>query len=193
MRPPGFGLGFGGKDLRMSPMPAASHRLAFRFYAACWIAAQLLSCAGGSDEDVIRRMMRRIQTLVEKRDAAGLMTLVSEDYEDFEGRNKDATRALIDDHFAEKRGIVVHLLDTEIGTGPDEGEAVVETDVVLSSGAGLLLRKAVRFAGEFYRFEIKLRKTRDGWRVASARWNLSSRNELSAESLRLLQELFPGL
>jgi hypothetical protein len=172
---------------------ASGRRLAFRFFAVCWIAAQLLSCAGGSDEDEIRRMMHRIQTLVEKRDAAGLLALVTDDYEDFEGRNKDATRALVEDHFAERRGIVVHLLDTEIAPGPAEGEATAETDVVLSSGAGFLLRKAVRFAGEFYRFELNLRKTPDGWRVESARWSLSSRNELSAESLRLLQEVFPGL
>ncbi|MHB8094766.1 MAG: nuclear transport factor 2 family protein [Candidatus Aminicenantales bacterium] len=138
-------------------------------------------------------MMRQIRNLVEKRDAAGLLALVTDDYEDFEGRDKDATRALVEEHFAERRGIVVHLLDTEIAPGPVEGKATMETDVVLSSGAGFLLRKAVRFAGEFYRFELNLRKTPDGWRVGSARWSLSSRNELSAESVRLLQELFPGL
>jgi len=138
-------------------------------------------------------MMRRIQALVEKREAAGLMELVDDGYEDFEGRDKDATRALVEDHFAGRRGIVIHLLDAEITPGPVEGEATVETDVVLSSGAGLLLRKAVRFAGEYYRFELKLRKTPEGWRVGSARWSLSSGNELSGESARLLQELFPGL
>jgi len=178
---------------RTSRGPAAGSGFISRLCIIGGIAAGLFSCAAGSDDNGILRMMRRIQTLVEKRDTAGISALISDDYRDFEGRDREATRTLIEGHFKEKRGIVVHLLGTEIAPGPVEGEAVVGTDVVLSSGAGFLLRKAVRFAGELFRFELRLRKTREGWRVVSARWNSSSRNDLSAESSRMLQELFPDL
>ncbi len=136
--------------------------------------------------------MDRIGTLAQKRDLPGLLSLLTDDYADFEGRDRAGTEALVADHFRRRFGIVVHLLHTEIAEVRADGTATVRTDVVLSSGGAEVLRKIVRFAGEFYRFELELRKTPEGWRVVRAEWAASSPDILFPESLPVLRELFPG-
>ncbi len=138
------------------------------------------------------KIMNRVGTLAEKKDLAGLLALLTEDYEDFEGRDRAATEALVADHFKRRYGIVVHLLHTKIGDILPEGKATVETDVVLSSGGAEILRKIIRFAGEFYRFKLDLRKTPEGWKFSRAEWEPSALNDLFPESLPVLRELFPG-
>ncbi len=136
--------------------------------------------------------MDRVGKLAEKRDLPGLLSLLTDDYADFEGRDRAGTEALVADHFRRRFGIVVHLLHTEIAEVRADGTATVRTDVVLSSGGAEVLRKIVRFAGEFYRFELELRRTPDGWRVARAEWAASSPDILFPESLPVFRELFPG-
>ena len=137
----------------------------------------LACCSAGSEEARIAKLMDRVGSLAENRDLPGLLALLTEDYADFEGRDRAATEALVADHFRRRHGIVVHLLHTEIGEVRPDGTATVEADVVLSSGAAEILRKIVRFAGEFYRFELELRKTPEGWRVAGRNGRPSSPDE----------------
>ena len=149
-------------------------------------------CSIESDEAAIQKLMGRVGSLAEKKDLPGLLVLLTDDYADFEGRDRAATEALVAEHFRRRFGIVVHLLHTEIGDVRPEGTATVETDVVLSSGGAEVLRKIVPFAGEFYKFKFDLRKTPDGWRVGQAEWAPSALNDLFPESLPVLREFFPG-
>lgn len=160
--------------------------------AAAALLAIFVCCSPGSEEARIASLMGRIGELAEKRDLSGLLSLLTDDYADFEGRGRAATEALVADHFRRRYGIVVHILHAEIGEVRTDGTAAVRADVVLSSGAAEILRKIVRFAGELYRFELELRKTPDGWRVARAEWAPSSPRILFPESLPVLRELFPG-
>ncbi len=130
----------------------------------------LASCARESEEARILKFMNRVGKLVEKKDLSGLLTVLTDDYADFEGRDKKATEALIGDYFRRRFGIVMHLLHTKVGDITAEGEASLKTDVVLSSGGAEVLRKIVRFAGDFYRFKLDLRKTPEGWRISRAEW-----------------------
>ncbi len=152
----------------------------------------LACCSSGSEEARIARLMDRIGSLAEKRDLPGLLSHLTDDYADFEGRDRAATEALVAEHYRRRFGIVVHLLHTEIGDIRPGGTVVVEADVVLSSGGAELLRKIVPFAGEFYRFRLDLRRAGDDWRVAGAEWALSSANGLFPESRPVLRDLFPG-
>ncbi len=152
----------------------------------------LACCSSGSEEARIMKLMDRVGSLAEKKDLSGLLALLTDDYADFEGRDRAATEALVAEHFRRRYGIVVHLLHTEIGNVRSEGTATVETDVVLSSGGAEILRKIVRFAGEFYKFKLELRKTPAGWRVGRAEWAPSALNDLFPESLPVLREFFPG-
>jgi hypothetical protein len=164
--------------------PSLPIAAAFLMLVAC--------CSSGSEEARIMKLMERVGSLAEKKDLPGLLALLTNDYADFEGRDRTATEALVADHFRRKYGIVVHLLHAKIAGLRPEGTATVETDVVLSSGGAEVLRRIVRFAGEFYKFKLELRKTPGGWRVGRAEWAPSALNGLFPESLPVLRELFPG-
>jgi hypothetical protein len=159
-----------------------------------WAALLILtSCAHESEEARILKFMSRVGKLVEKKDQPGLLAVLTDDYTDFEGRDKKATEALVGDYFRRRFGIVVHLLHTKVGDITAEGEASLETDVVLSSGGAEVLRKIVRFAGDFYRFKLDLRKIPEGWRISRAEWEYLTLNDLFPESLPVLKKFFPDI
>ncbi|TRZ88454.1 hypothetical protein D4R89_08150 [bacterium] len=137
--------------------------------------------------------MSGLGKLVEKKDLSGLLAVLTDDYADFEGRDKKATEALVRDYFQRRFGIVMHLLHTKVGDITAGGEASLETDVVLSSGGAEILRKIIRFAGDFYRFKLELRKTPVGWRISRAEWEYLELNGLFPESLPVLKKIFPGI
>lgn len=152
----------------------------------------LASCAPKNDRALILALLERMGSLVEDKDTSGLLSFLDEDYKDFENRGKKETEAMVREYFREYRGIVLHLLGTRI----DEikaGEASVQTEVVLSSGAAEVFRKLFRAFGDFYRFEIKLKKTGSGWLIDYARWENVGLNDLFPESLPLLKKIFPGI
>ena len=151
------------------------------------------SCGDESEEVRIVKFMSTISKLVENKDMSGLLTVLTDDYADFEGRDKRATEALVGDYFRRRFGIVVHLLHTKVGDITAGGEASLETDVVLSSGGAEVLRKIVRFAGDFYRFKLDLRKTLDGWRISRSEWDNLALDDLFSESLPILKKFFPGI
>lgn len=151
------------------------------------------SCGQPSDEAAIRGLLREAVVRAEKRDAGGLMELFAPDYRDFEGRDPEGTRRLVKDYFDHYRGIVIHLLGTRVGQVDPDGSASVEFEVSLSHGAAEVLRKLIRYAGEYYHFRVDLRRTGPGtWRFTSAAWESVSLTELFPESLEVLKKLFPG-
>jgi hypothetical protein len=63
----------------------------------------------------------------------------------------------------------------------------------MSHGAAEVLRKLIRFTGEYYRFRIDLRKTGPvEWRFVYAEWESIGLDGLFPESLEILRKLFPG-
>jgi hypothetical protein len=159
--------------------------------AASWA---FVSCGKPSDETVIRSILKEAVARAEKRDAAGLMALFAPDYRDFEGRDPEGTRRLVADYFNRYHGIVIHLLGTRIGAVEPDGTASAEFELVLSHGAAEVLRKLIRYAGEYYHFRIDLRRDGpDAWRFTSAAWESVDLTGLFPESLEILRKLFPGL
>lgn len=152
----------------------------------------LTACRAPSAQEEIRRVIDRAGRLAEKRDIAGLLGLLSDDYRDFEGRGRAATESLVSEHVRRRSGIVVHLLHVEVPGVDADGTAGAEADVVLSSGAAELLRRALRTAGTTYRFRLSLRKTPDGWRIFRAEWEETGPEGLFPESLPALKDIFSG-
>lgn len=137
-------------------------------------------------------MVERLCALAEKRDAASIMELIHEDYEDFQGRDRDRARTFIEDHFRRYRGIVIHLLKTEIDGETGMDERLVEADVLLSSGAAEALRRAVRFYGETYRIDLVfVRSPKGDWLVSGASWRPVAPDDLLPGSRETLEKLFP--
>ena len=166
-----------------------------------WISALLLAAATGgilsacrpkNDQARILELIDRIGSLVEDKDTSGLLSLLDEGYKDFKNRGKKETEAMVREYFREYRGIVLHLLGTRI----DEiraGEASVQTELVLSSGAAEVFRKLFRAFGDFYRFDLKFYKMGMEWRISYAKWENIGFTDLSPESLALLKKIFPGI
>jgi hypothetical protein len=152
------------------------------------------ACGAPSEETRIKEFLKKSVAKAEAKQIGALMESFSPEYSDFEGRDKADTERLIVDYLGRFRGIVIHLLSARVdGPGPD-GRAAVECEMSFSHGAAEVLRKLIRYTGEFYRFRFDLNKTGDGeWRFAYADWQSVSLTDLFPESLKILKELFPGL
>jgi hypothetical protein len=155
------------------------------------LTAAVPACAAKrNDEAQILELVERLRDHAEKREAAAIMKLIHEDYEDFQGRNRERAKTFIEDHFRRYRGIVIHLLKTEIDGETGMDERFVEADVHFSSGVAEKLRRAIRFAGETYRIELTVvRNAGDEWRLLGASWRPVASEDLLPGSREMLDEL----
>jgi len=157
------------------------------------VAALGLACVPRSDEARLRTFLNDTAVLVQKRDLAGVMSRLAGDYVDFEGRDKTGTESLLRDYFRQT-GIVIHVLGTRIGPVNADGQATLETEALVSSGAAEVFRKLIPFAGECYRFDVRLRRApASGWLIVSAGWESIPLTGLFPESLSILKKLFPEI
>lgn len=168
-----------------------NHSGALALVAFALAAALAPACRAKSDRDLVADVIDDMAAKVERRDAAGLVAHLAVAYSDFEGRDREATRAMAEEYFGRYRGIKTKVLASRIALA-EEGTATVETDVSLYSGVGAALRQAVGFSGENYRVFCTLRKEK-AWVVMAARWEYVPLEGLFPESLRTLRSIFPGL
>ena len=152
------------------------------------------ACGRPSEESRILGVLEKAMARAEKRDTAALMELFAPDYGDFQGRDKAGTLRLVTDYLERYRGVVLHLLGARVGEPGADGRVTVECEIVMSHGAAEVLRKLIRFTGEYYRFRIDLRRAGPGeWRFVYAEWDSIGLDGLFPESLEILRKLFPGL
>lgn len=162
--------------------------------AALALGVLATACGAPSDEARIKELLKRSVALAEEKEFGALMDSFAPDYADFEGRDKAGTEALIRDYLESYRGVVIHLLGARIDAAAPEGRAVVECEISLSHGAAEVLRKLIRYTGEYYRFRFELaRSGRGGWLFTRAEWESIGPAELFPESLEILRKLFPDL
>jgi len=152
------------------------------------------ACGTPSEEARIRELLKKTVALAEKKDVRALRASFAPDYRDFEGRDVEGTVRLVTAHLTRFRGVVIQLLGARVGAiGPD-GRASVECEVSLSHGAAEVLRKLIRYSGEYYRFELELQRSdRGDWRYIYAEWQAISFIDLFPESFEILRKLFPDL
>jgi len=147
------------------------------------------SCAKKTEEDFISDFLGRIARLAEKKDVDGLLAVLSDDYKDFEGRTKASTEAMVRDYFARFRGIVIHILSTRIEK-IELPQALLLTEVAISSGAAEVFRKFVKLSLDNYRFHFQLIKTGPTWRIQYAEWQYIPIGQLYPESTVILKKIF---
>ncbi|MFC2165644.1 hypothetical protein ACFLT2_11690 [Acidobacteriota bacterium] len=152
----------------------------------------LVSCGKKSEEDVILDLMEDVAEYVENKDIENLLMHFAEDYEDFQGRSKSQTRAMITQYFQDFQGIVSHVLSTQIEEVTPI-EASIQTDVLVSSGGAKLFRKFVKYAGDCYRIKAKLVNREGLWQLQYAEWSYISLTDLFPESVSILRKIFPNL
>jgi hypothetical protein len=170
---------------------SVSRKLVVVFLLLIFVSWVFVSCRQKTETEIIAALMADVAVKAEKRDSAGLIAYLADDYRDFERRDRAQTAAMAEEYFSRYRGIVIHVLASRIII-EDASHAAVETDVSLSSGAAQAFRKMIRFSGENYRFQCRLHK--DGrWLITEAKWEYVAVESLFPESLKILRELFPNL
>jgi ketosteroid isomerase-like protein len=153
------------------------------------LALFLISCAAKTDEELIIELMGDVGEFAEKKDIESIMMMLADDYTDFQKRDKSRTRDMIKQYFDQYRGIVIHVLSTQIDE-MNPPEASIRTDIAMSSGVAKVLRKAIRFSTDNYRLKLRLIKRDGRWLITYAEWRYVSLDELFPESLSILQKLF---
>ncbi len=151
-----------------------------------------LSCRQMTDEELILDTFDRLSELAEKKDIEGMMTFFTDDFADFEGRDKPGLREFLSDYVRGRMGIVVHRLGSRV-EDVDAGAATLKADIALSSGGAEALRRLVRISPDIYRLRINLIKDDGTWRVRFAEWSGIGLGELFPESASVLRKLFPNL
>lgn len=156
-----------------------------------FFSAIFFDCSGKSEEDLVLETVDKIGDYAESRDTEAILLYVSDDYTDDENRTIDDIEELLGKYFDRYRGIVVNVLAAKVlhVTVP---KAEIEIEVALSSGAAKIFRKAVRYSGQFYRFNLKLVKEEKMWKCKTASWKYITLDELFPESFKILKKLFPN-
>jgi hypothetical protein len=149
----------------------------------------LISCAPKTDEELILDLMRDVGEFSEKKDIESIMMLLADNYIDFQRQNKSRTRDMIQQYFNQYRGIVIHVLSTQIDE-INPPEASIQTEIAMSSGAAKVLRKVIKFSTDNYRLKMRLIKREGKWQIKYAEWRYISPEELFPESLSILQKIF---
>jgi hypothetical protein len=148
-------------------------------------------CSGKSEEDLVRETLGKIGAFAENRDMEGILLYISDQYTDDDNRTLQDIEELLKQYLDRYRGIVVNVLGTKI-LSVKVPEAEIETEVALSSGAAKIFRKALRYSGQFYRFNVKLIKEEETWKCKTASWKNITLEELFPESFKILKKLFPN-
>jgi hypothetical protein len=151
-----------------------------------------ISCGEKSDKVLILELMDKAGQYIEQKDTDSLMQYVAEDYSDFQGRSKSETEEMVKHYFLEYQGIITHVLSTKIDEIAAD-EASIQTDVLVSSGGAQLLRKFVKFAGDYYRIKARLVKRDGTWLLQYAEWEYISLDTLFPESVSILKKIFPNV
>ena len=147
------------------------------------------SCIQKTEEDLILEFMEEISRYAEKKDLDSIMMNLAYDYSDFEGRDKQKSRQMIDGYFKQYKGIVIHVLSTQVEEIrlPD---ASIVSEVALSSGAAKVFRKLVKYSTENYRLTLPLIKREERWQIQYAEWKYITFDELFPESLTIFNKIF---
>mgnify|MGYP001182322740 CR=1 FL=1 len=139
------------------------------------------ACGRPSDEDIILGLLSDAARFAEKGDATRIIARLDATYADFEGRDRAATGAMLEEYFARYRGIAANILRSEV-EDLSAREAVVRTDVALSWGALQAVRKLARVSLDNYRLRFRLRKSGGEWRFVFAEWRALDVAEVLSES-----------
>lgn len=170
---------------------AQNSRFVFFIFLLLALSLLFVNC-GKSEEELVLEAVNRTGDYAEERDIEGVLGFISTDYTDDEGRTYEDIEKLLKEYFDRYRGIVVNVLATKIKK-IEIPQAEIETELALSSGAAKLFRKAVRYSGQFYRFNFTLVKKGERWRCKYAYWEVIPLEGLLPESAKILRALFPNL
>jgi hypothetical protein len=116
----------------------------------------------------LRALIERAEAAVEARDTGFFRSLISADYADRRGQDRDDVVNMLRAYFLLNQRIeVVNRIEAIELFGDDAASVKLQTAAVgLAEGRSIL-----GIDGDFYRIELELGREGDGWRVIGADWN----------------------
>ena len=131
------------------------------------LAAGLFACgdAPTPPEEALRAWVAAGQQRAEAKDRSGLMDMVSSDYADARGNDRDAIEQLFMLYFLRANNIKLLTSIEDVRVFSDSaGE--IDLQVVMAATHGGVLG----FSGDIYNFELELVRDGDDWRLIAGRW-----------------------
>ncbi len=131
------------------------------------ICALLAACGGpmAGPEEALRQWVADAEAAAEDLDRRGLVAMVSENYADARGNNRDAVNNLLRLYFLRQKSVVLVMKIDEL-TVIDETAAQI---LVTAAGVGTTTR-ALGVNADSYQFSLELEKSDDEWMLIGARW-----------------------
>ena len=138
-----------------------------RLITACMICALLAACGAPSagPEDALRQWVADAEAAAEDLDRRGLVDMVSENYADGRGNDRDAVNKLLRLYFLRPKSVVLVMKIDKL-TVIDETAAEI---LVTAAGVGTTTR-ALGVNADAYQFSLELEKDDDDWLLLGARW-----------------------
>lgn len=134
----------------------------------------LAGCGGGdavSPEDELRAWVARGESAAEEKDRRGLLDMISPDYADGRGNDRDGIGDILRLYFFRQQSIALLTRIDDISVMGDTA-AVVNLKVGMAgTGSG-----AIGLNADAYHFEFELEKPGDDWLLIGARWGALGRD-----------------
>ena len=139
----------------------------FRILVAGLVCLWLAGCGGPSEgpEAALRAWVAQGQELAEEKNRRGLVAMISPDYVDARGNERDDISDLFRIYFLRTHSVALITRIDELNVyGDDAGE------VVLTVGMAGTNDGTFGFSADAYTFEMELERDGDDWLLTSARW-----------------------
>jgi len=138
-----------------------------RLITISMICALLAACGGpsGGPEEALRQWVAEAQTAAGDLDRRSLVAMISENYADARGNDRDAIDKLLRLYFLRQKSVVLVMKIDEM-TISDETAAEILLTV---AGVGTTTR-AFGVNADAYQFSLELEKGDDDWLLIGASW-----------------------
>lgn len=128
----------------------------------------LLSACGGSasdPEEVLREWVARGEAAAEDKDRGDLLQMISEDYADSRGNDRDRMGDVLRLYFLRQQSIALLTgIDKVIFFGDTAAELTLTVGMAGANSGDW------GFRADAYQFELELEKPDDEWMLIGARW-----------------------
>ena len=138
-----------------------------RLITVCMICVYLAACGSPTTgpEDALRQWVADAEAAAEDLDRRGLVALVSDNYADGRGNNRDAVNNLLRLYFLRQKSVTLVMKIDKL-TVIDETAAEL---LVTAAGVGTTTR-ALGINADAYQFALELERDDGEWMLIGARW-----------------------
>ena len=138
-----------------------------RLITVCMLCVLLTACGGpsGGPEEALRQWIAQSEAAAEDLDRRGLLSMVSENYADARGNDRQALGKILRLYFLRQKSVALVVKIDEL-TIVDETAAEI---LITAAGVGTTTR-ALGVNADAYQFSLELEKDDDEWFLIGARW-----------------------